>query len=146
MAIYINQNVYLGNHIVLLNLLDMLKIEDIKFIFWSIIMSTTLYIICAELFNDSDDLFVRSLVDGVIEYDEELEKIANKYLNNWTINRLGFTDQAIIKIGIYELLHTDTPFRVCIDEAIELAHEYSDDAVVKMINGVLDKVYHNECC
>ena len=96
--------------------------------------------------NDSDDLFVRSLVDGVIEYDEELEKIANKYLNNWTINRLGFTDQAIIKIGIYELLHTDTPFRVCIDEAIELAHEYSDDAVVKMINGVLDKVYHNECC
>ena len=96
--------------------------------------------------NDSDDLFVRSLVDGVIEYDEELEKIANKYLNNWTINRLGFTDQAIIKIGIYELLHTDTHFRVCIDEAIELAHEYSDDAVVKMINGVLDKVYHNECC
>lgn len=96
--------------------------------------------------NDSDDLFVRSLVDGVIEYDEEIEKIANKYLNNWTINRLGFTDQAIIKIGIYELLHTDTPFRVCIDEAIELAHEYSDDAVVKMINGVLDKVYHNECC
>lgn len=58
MAIYINQNVYLGNHIVLLNLLDMLKIEDIKFIFWSIIMSTTLYIICAELFNDSDDLYL----------------------------------------------------------------------------------------
>lgn len=96
--------------------------------------------------NASNDLFVKSLVDGVIKYDDELEKIANKYLNNWTINRLGFTDQAIIKIGIYELLYTDTPFKVCIDEAIELAHEYSDDAVVKMINGVLDSIHHNENC
>ncbi len=96
--------------------------------------------------NASNDLFVKSLVEGVIKYDDELEKIANKYLNNWTINRLGFTDQAIIKIGIYELLYTDTPFKVCIDEAIELAHEYSDDAVVKMINGVLDSIHHNENC
>ena len=96
--------------------------------------------------NASNDLFVKSLVEGVIKYDDELEKITNKYLNNWTINRLGFTDQAIIKIGIYELLYTDTPFKVCIDEAIELAHEYSDDAVVKMINGVLDSIHHNENC
>lgn len=96
--------------------------------------------------NENDDKFAKKLVEGVLENDDRLESIANKYLNNWTLNRLGLTDQAIIKIGIYELLYTDTPGKVCIDEAIELAKEYSDDAVVKMINGVLDKVYHNEMC
>ena len=96
--------------------------------------------------NENDDKFAKKLVEGVLENDDRLESIANKYLNNWALNRLGLTDQAIIKIGIYELLYTDTPGKVCIDEAIELAKEYSDDAVVKMINGVLDKVYHNEIC
>ena len=71
--------------------------------------------------------------------------LANKYLNKWTIDRLGFTDQAILEIAIYELMYTNTPEKVIINEAIEMAKEYSDEAVVKMINGVLDKVYHNEC-
>ncbi len=101
-----------------------------------------------ELFNDSkisNDDFGKSLVMGVIDNNDMIVDLANKYLNNWTINRLGFTDQAIISIGIYELLKTDTPPKVIINEAIELAHEYSDEKVVKMINSVLDRVYHNEC-
>ena len=65
-------------------------------------------------------------------------------MNKWAINRLGFTDQAILRLGIYELLYTDTPEVVAINEAIELAKDYSDDDVRKMINGVLDKVYHNK--
>ena len=92
----------------------------------------------SEVMND----FANNLIDGVLEHDEELVNIANKYLNNWNISRLGLTDAAIIKIAIYELLYTDTPKKVCIDEAIELAKDYSDEKVVGMINGVLDKVYH----
>ena len=91
-----------------------------------------------------DDLFVLEVVRGVVLHDEEIEAIANKYLKNWTLNRLGLTDQAIIKMGIYEIMYTDTPSKVCIDEAINLAHDYSDDSVVGMINSVLDRVYHNE--
>lgn len=91
-----------------------------------------------------DDLFVLDVVRGVVLHDEEIEIIANKYLKNWTLNRLGLTDQAIIKMGIYEIMYTDTPSKVCIDEAINLAHDYSDDSVVGMINSVLDRVYHNE--
>jgi len=92
----------------------------------------------SEVMND----FALSIIDGVVEHEEELIDIANKYLNNWNISRLGLTDAAIIKIAIYELLYTDTPKKVCIDEAIELAKDYSDEKVVGMINGVLDKVYH----
>lgn len=87
--------------------------------------------------------FVENLVNGVIDSREELDKLANMYLENWDITRLGFTDQAILRIGIYEIMNTDTPEVTCIDEAIELSKEYSDDKVSKMINGVLDKVYHN---
>lgn len=99
--------------------------------------------------NNLEDLeydleFTRSLINGVIDKNDELESIANGYLNNWTINRLGITDAAILKMAIYELLYTDTPAKVCMDEAIELAKDFSDEKVVGMINGVLDKVYHNK--
>lgn len=86
--------------------------------------------------------FVNTLVMGVIDNRKKIDELANKYLENWDISRLGFTDQAILRIGIYEILNTDTPDITCIDEAIELSKNYSDEKVSKMINGVLDKIYH----
>lgn len=91
-----------------------------------------------------DNEFVKEIVYGVITYKEEIDKMANKYLDGWTIDRLGNTDGAILRIGIFELLYTKTPEIVSINEAIELAKSYSDDNVRKMINGVLDKIYHEK--
>ena len=85
--------------------------------------------------------YIENSVKGIIDNEEVLEEKANKYLNNWMLDRLGYTDQAIIKLGIYEMLYTNTDEKICINEAIELAKQYSDENVVKMINGVLDKVY-----
>lgn len=93
---------------------------------------------------DEKSKFINSLVIGVLDNKKELDDIANKYLENWDISRLGFTDQAILRIGIYEIINTDTPDITCIDEAVELSKEYSDEKVCKMINGVLDKVYNNK--
>ena len=53
-------------------------------------------------------------------------------------------DKAILSLGIYELLFTKTPPVVAINEAIELAHKYSDEKVVKMINGTLDRIYKSD--
>jgi len=89
-----------------------------------------------------DNEFVKEIVYGVITYKNDIDELANKYLKNWTIDRLGNTDIAILRMGIYELMYTETPNVVCINEAIELAKTYSDDDVCKMINAVLDKVYH----
>lgn len=91
-----------------------------------------------------DNEFVKDTVYGVLTYQNEIDRLANKYLSNWTIDRLGNTDIAILRMGIYELMYTETPSIVCINEAIELAKAYSDDEVVKMINAVLDKVYHEQ--
>ena len=88
--------------------------------------------------------FVKELVNEVILKKEQLDKKANEYLINWKIGRLNMVDQAIFEIAIYELLYTETPNKVAIDEAINLAKKYSDDAVVRMLNSVLDKIYHEE--
>ena len=94
--------------------------------------------------NPIDNDFVKDIVYGVVTKKEELDKVANKHLKNWTIDRLGNTDQAIFRMSIYELLYTDTPGIVVINEAVELAKKYSDDDVKNMINGVLDKLYHEK--
>ena len=88
-----------------------------------------------------DNEFVRNLVYGVITHLEEIDELANKYMNNWTINRIDKTGAQILRIGIYEIKYEDeVPNVVAINEAIELAKKYSDDKVRKMINAVLDKV------
>lgn len=89
---------------------------------------------------DSD--FVRNTVHEILDNIDKIDKLANEYLKDWNIERLGKTDQAILRLGIYELEFTDTPDIVCINEAIELSKKFSDDSVRKMINSVLDKIYN----
>ena len=88
--------------------------------------------------------FVNDTLNGILEHKEDIFKKADEYLSDWTMDRLSKIDQEIISIGIYELLYTETPEIVCINEAIELAKKYSDEKVRKMINGVLDKVYQDK--
>ena len=91
-----------------------------------------------------ENSFVHDTVYGILNNQAEIDKLANKYLIDWTIERLSKVDQAILSIGIYELLYTETPSVVSINEAIELSKQYSEESVSKMINGVLDKIYHDE--
>ena len=86
--------------------------------------------------------FVSDCVEGVLKNQKEITSLANKYLKDWKIERLNKVDQAILSLGIYELMYTDTPSVVSINEAIELSKKYSDEAVTKMINGVIDTIYH----
>lgn len=88
--------------------------------------------------------FVNTVVYGVLDNFLDIEIVANKYLVDWSLDRLNLVDQAILAIGIYELRYTDTPSIVAINEAVELSKKYSDESVTKMINGVLDNIYHSE--
>lgn len=88
--------------------------------------------------------FVNELVSGVCLKQKEINKLANKYLINWEIDRLSKVDKAILSIGIYELMYTKTPAIVAINEALELSHKYSDESVTKMINAALDGLYKSD--
>ena len=84
--------------------------------------------------------FVKDIVYGVITHQNEIDELANTFMKDWSIERLDKTGATILRIGIYELKYTETPDLVVINEAIELAKKYSDDAVRKIINAVLDKI------
>lgn len=88
--------------------------------------------------------FVKDIVYGVITAEKEIDEIANKYLKDWDIKRLDKTGAAILRMAIYELKYMDTPSIVVINEAIELAKQYTDEELVKMINAVLDKFMKEE--
>lgn len=96
-----------------------------------------------ELMKDTIEVeneFVKDIVYGVITHKKELDTLANKYIKDWTIERLDKTGASILRMALFELKYTDTPEVVVINEAIELAKKYSDDAVRKIINAVLDKM------
>ena len=108
----------------------------------------------ANVYYDVDDLikeeyevendFVNSLVNGVIEKREELTKLVNKYMSDWALNRLNKVDQALFLLASYELKYLDTPSIVSINEWVEVSKKYSDEKITKMLNGVLDNIYHSE--
>jgi len=84
--------------------------------------------------------FVKDIVYGVTTYYDDLCALANKHLVDWTIDRLDSTGRTILLMGLYELIYTETPDIVVINEALDLANKYSSENVRKMINAVLDKV------
>ena len=87
-----------------------------------------------------DNKYVNDVVNGVLENLENIDKIINKYLGNWELDRLGKTDKAILRLATYEILYYDTPKVVAINEAVELSKKYSDEKIVKLVNAVLDKI------
>ena len=91
-----------------------------------------------EIEND----FVTDAINTIVLKKDEIYEFANKYLDSWPMDRLNKVDQAILALGIYELKYTETPPVVAINEAVELSKKYSDEKVTKMINAVLDEIYH----
>ena len=73
--------------------------------------------------------FVKQVVYGCVTYKDKIDNLANKYMNDWSIDRIDKTGAAILRMAIYELMYTDTPEVVVINEAIELSKKYSDDNV-----------------
>ena len=84
--------------------------------------------------------FVNDIVYGVLDKSSELDELANKYLKNWTIDRLESIGTVILRMAIYEIKYTETPDIVVINESVELAKKYCDISVKNMINAVLDKI------
>ena len=93
---------------------------------------------------ETENEFVENSIKGVLEKQETINELANKYMKDWNIDRIGKVDKAILSLAIYELLYTDTPDVVALNVAIELSKKYSDEKVVKLINGTLDSIMHKE--
>lgn len=85
--------------------------------------------------------YCESLVAGVRARRGEIDGIIEAHSENWTIERMAVVDRNILRVAVYELLFSkDVPYKVIIDEAIELAKRYGTDESGAFINGVIDKV------
>jgi N utilization substance protein B len=84
--------------------------------------------------------FGLELVSGITRHRAELDTLLSEHATNWRISRMAAVDRNILRIGAYELTHTETPARVVLDEAIELARRFGDDPSPAFVNGVLDAV------
>lgn len=88
--------------------------------------------------------FAYELFINVLEYRVELDARIAEVARNWTLERMAPTDRNALRIGAYELLHTPTPHRVVIDEAIELARMFGSENSTQFVNGILDKLVPSE--
>lgn len=90
-------------------------------------------------FEPRTQKFADVLVHGVIENSQKLDQSIEKLSENWKLHRMPIVDLSILRIAAYELLYlSDIPYAVSINEAIELAKEFSTEKSAKFINGVLD--------
>ncbi len=84
--------------------------------------------------------FARSLVAGVRRNRQELDALLGKTADNWGLERMAATDRNVLRLGAFELLYTDTPGPVVIDEAVDLAKRYGSAHSSQFVNGILDKL------
>ena len=84
--------------------------------------------------------FAAMLVRGIIEHRVELDALLSEHATNWRLSRMAAVDRNTLRIGAYELSYTDTPARIVLDEAIELARRFGADPSPAFVNGVLDAV------
>jgi len=84
------------------------------------------------------ETFLRHLVLGVMEHTEALDRLIHEHAPEWPVPQLAIVDRNILRIAIYELtVSGQTPLRVAINEAVELAKQYGSDSTPRFINGVL---------
>jgi len=82
-----------------------------------------------------------TLARGTVRYLDELDALITDAAEHWRLERMAVVDRLILRLAVYELRHTpDTPPKVAINEALELARRFSTDDAVKFVNGVLDAI------
>jgi N utilization substance protein B len=95
----------------------------------------------AEPLGDDLRAFATRLATGVAGTVSNLDPLIGEAAENWRIERMNVLDRLILRLAVYEFLHEpDTPSKVIINEALELARTFSTDDSVRFINGVLDAV------
>lgn len=103
-----------------------------------------------EIFNITDDIdeeitgadktFITDLIEGITDNLEKIDNNILSKLKNWTKERIFKVDLAVLRMAVYELDFTDVPFKVAINEALEIVKKYGNDKSSSFVNGVLREI------
>lgn len=98
-----------------------------------------------EIQTSEEKAYVQEIWDGIHEKEIDiLEAIKRNLKEAWSIERIAKIDLAILKLAIYEMVYSKTPYKVVINEAVELAKKYGDDNAKAFINGILASIVKEE--
>jgi N utilization substance protein B len=100
--------------------------------------------VSARLKSPELEEFCLSLILGVRRNQAELDATIEQIAANWSVARMAATDRNLLRIAAFEILYTDTPFRVAINEAVELAKRFGTAQSPQFVNGILDKLPRKE--
>jgi N utilization substance protein B len=95
----------------------------------------------AEPLGEPHRTFAEELAAGVVAAVDSLDPLIREAAEHWRVERMNVLDRLIMRLAVYEFIHqTDTPAKVIINEALDLARTFSGDESVRFINGVLDAI------
>ncbi|NLB46588.1 MAG: transcription antitermination factor NusB [Microbacteriaceae bacterium] len=121
--------------------LDMLFQADVRGVSLDVIIEAEAGRATGEPDRMASWLYAREIVDGVNDHRDEIDELISSYAQGWTIDRMPNVDRAVLRLASWELLHNaEIPSAVAIDEAVELAKEYSTEDSSRFVNGVLAKI------
>ncbi len=104
-----------------------------------------LYCETNEITDNKTIEYIKDVWLGVERNKEEItEKISSNLKENWKLERISKIDLALLKLAIYEMLYKKIPFKVAINEAVELAKKYGEDNSASFINGILASIVKND--
>ena len=84
--------------------------------------------------------FARSLVRGVRQNRKQLDEVLARTAEHWSLERMAATDRNVLRLGAFEILFAETPDRVAINEAVELAKRFGTRQSAQFVNGILDRL------
>ncbi len=90
------------------------------------------------------DPFMETLVRGTASKAKDLDQKIEAKSNNWRLERMPSVDRNILRLAVYEMTHTDSPAPIVIDEALELARQFSTDDSASFVNGILDAIRRDQ--
>ena len=104
-----------------------------------------MFLMSQEIEDEAIKEYLKDILFGVIENEERINNLIKENLKeNWDISRISKINLSLLKIAIYEMIYSKIPYKVAINEVVELAKKYSDEQAQSFINGVLASIVKEE--
>lgn len=114
--------------------LEIQKVENVQ-------EQINLYFESNNITDEEAKKYIANAVNGIEKHQEEILKdIETNLKEEWKLSRISKMDLTILKLAIYEIKFTDVPYKVSINEAVELAKKYGEDKSKNFVNGILASV------
>ena len=100
-----------------------------------------LYLECNEVEDEEAKEYIKDAIFGINEHIEEIQELIEKNIKaDWKIDRISKIDLSLLKLAIYEIKYKEIPYKVAINESLELAKKYGEETSKNFINGILASV------